>query len=133
MLHVRYACAACTTRLFTSFGRHSCSLGPPAGLPARPPAWRPTLTACLRCRSPPVRASRGGAATRRMLYRSTMGRLRNPDAVYKTSEGRVEGLRSKVEEFANESKKLQVRAVRAVGGRSREGQTVGPADGAAPA
>lgn len=51
--------------------------------------------------------------TRLLLYRWTLGRLRSPDAVFKSSEGRVEGLRSTLEQYANESKKLQERMVAA--------------------
>ncbi|GFR44618.1 hypothetical protein Agub_g5905 [Astrephomene gubernaculifera] len=51
--------------------------------------------------------------TRRLLYRATIGRFRNPDNVLSTSEGKVEALRVKMSDFETEAKKLQERMVAA--------------------
>ncbi len=50
--------------------------------------------------------------TRRFLYRATLGRLRSPDNIIKSSEGKVDGLRVKMSDYSNEAKKLEVSAVR---------------------
>lgn len=47
---------------------------------------------------------------RRLAYRVTLGRLRNPEAVVSSSEAKLSTLTTKTNEFAAESKKLQERA-----------------------
>ncbi|GIL78332.1 hypothetical protein Vretimale_7681 [Volvox reticuliferus] len=51
--------------------------------------------------------------TRRLLYRATLGRLRSADNILKGSEGKVEGLRVKMADYATEAKKLSERMVAA--------------------
>lgn len=46
--------------------------------------------------------------TRRMLWRQTLGRFRNPESVVRSCEGRVKGVGSKMEEYTNDVQKLQV-------------------------
>lgn len=48
------------------------------------------------------------AGTRRFLYRATLGWLRSPDNIIKSSEGKVDGLRVKMSDYSNEAKKLEV-------------------------
>lgn len=48
-------------------------------------------------------------ATRRAMYNATIGRLRSPEAIAKTSAGRVEGLKTKLEEVSGEAQKLSER------------------------
>ncbi|KAF8071367.1 Eukaryotic translation initiation factor 2 subunit beta [Scenedesmus sp. PABB004] len=50
---------------------------------------------------------------RRMVYRLTLGRLRNPDAVLAGAEAKLSTIGAKADEFAAESKKLQERAAHA--------------------
>jgi hypothetical protein len=47
--------------------------------------------------------------TRSMLYNATIGRLRSPESIASASAGRVEGLRSKLEEVSSEAQKLQAK------------------------
>ncbi|PNW77622.1 hypothetical protein CHLRE_10g444800v5 [Chlamydomonas reinhardtii] len=61
--------------------------------------------------------------TRRLLYRATLGRLRSPENIIKGSEGKVEGLKGKMDDYTQEAKKLHDRMVAAeeeyVRGRSK--------------
>lgn len=52
------------------------------------------------------------AATRRLLYRATLGRLRSPENIIKGSEGKVEGLKGKMDDYTQEAKKLHVSGLR---------------------
>ncbi|MEW5297756.1 MAG: hypothetical protein WDW38_006940 [Sanguina aurantia] len=47
--------------------------------------------------------------TRRLLYRMTIGAMRNPESIRQASEGRVTVLRTQLEDYSKEALKLQVR------------------------
>lgn len=47
--------------------------------------------------------------TRRLLWRQTLGRFRNPESVVRSCEGRVKGIGSRMEEYTNDVQKLQER------------------------
>lgn len=46
--------------------------------------------------------------TRRLLYRMTIGAMRNPESIRQASEGRVTVLRTQLEDYSKEALKLQV-------------------------
>lgn len=47
--------------------------------------------------------------TRRALYNMTLGRLRTPESIARASQGRVEGLKGKLDEVSSEAQKLAER------------------------
>mmetsp|Transcript_14516 Transcript_14516/g.31582 ORF Transcript_14516/g.31582 Transcript_14516/m.31582 type:complete len:237 (+) Transcript_14516:100-810(+) len=51
--------------------------------------------------------------TRRLLYRQTLGRFRNNESTLKSAEGRVEGLKAKMEDYSKEADKLAERMAKA--------------------